>query len=588
MLQSASGCDSTVFVTIVVNDNKSTDLGTMTICPGEVANIAGQDLVEGLNTLDFQSAAGCDSTVTVEVVVLEEIVNNRAEIICAGESFDFEGRQISEPGEYRDTLMSSAGCDSIIVLSLSNFDEIAPVTLSTETICAGESFNFQGETMTESGEFPFTLQSANGCDSTVILPLVVLEEIVRDTVAEICDNGSFVFEGQTFTESGEYPFTFASQSTGCDSTVILTLIVNESSLNDMGNREICPGGSVTIAGETFSTEGTHSVSLTSASGCDSIVTFTIEVVESINVDLGSMVICEGETFDFSGQMITTSGIFSDTTQTAAGCDSITTIQVDVTPEMVITTSQIIGSCEGGANGSFVIDGLPDATPPFTVSGLPGVTSISSIPFTVTGLEEGIYLFDLTDQNGCISSGDVEITNDREFALNITSVTIDPSGMFELMIDYDGVIVRIEWDDVEGLSCLDCPNPMVDIEETTTFTVRVFDEEGCVSEDDITIEIDGVGNIYFANVINPNSALGNHRFFPQAENPDGLVYDLDIYDRWGNQVYEMRGGPVNDQNFGWNGRYRDNRINAGVYVFTAQVTSAIGITKTYKGDITVIE
>ena len=125
------------------------------------------------------------------------------------------------------------------------------------------------------------------------------------------------------------------------------------------------------------------------------------MVESINVDLGSMVICEGETFDFSGQMITTSGIFSDTTQTAAGCDSITTIQVDVTPEMVITTSQIIGSCEGGANGSFVIDGLPDATPPFTVSGLPGVTSISSLPFTVTGLEEGIYLFDLTDQNGCI-------------------------------------------------------------------------------------------------------------------------------------------------------------------------------------------
>jgi len=151
-----------------------------------------------------------------------------------------------------------------------------------------------------------------------------------------------------------------------------------------------------------------------------------------------------------------------------------------------------------------------------------------------------------------------------------------------------VIVRVEWEDVEGLSCLDCINPMVDIVETTTFTVRVYDEEGCVSEDEITLEVNGIGNIYFANVINPNSALGNHRFFPQAENPAGLMYDLDIYDRWGNQVYEMREAPVNDQNFGWNGRYRDNRINAGVYVFSARVTSDIGLVKTYKGDITVLE
>ncbi len=588
ILQSSAGCDSTIFVTIVVNENQTTDLGTMTVCPGETVTIAGQDLVEGPNTLDFQTSEGCDSTVTVVLETLDEIVNNIEETICIGESIDFQGQMISAPGEYSETLISSAGCDSLVILTLANFAEIAPTNLPEETICAGESFAFQGEDLTESGEYPFSLQGANGCDSMVILTLTVREEIITEEVQEICDNESFVFNGQTFTDPGTFDLAFTSQATGCDSTVRLTLIVNETYLNDIGNREICPGGSVTVAGETFTTEGPHMVPLLSSAGCDSIVTFTLEIVESINVDLGSMVICDGESFDFNGQIITTSGIFEHTTQTALGCDSITTIQVDVTPEMVITTSQIIGSCEGGANGSFVIDGLPDATPPFSVSGLSGITSISSLPFTVTGLSAGTFNFELTDQNGCSALGQAEITNDRTFALNITSVTIDPAGMFELMIDYDGVIVRVEWEDVEGLSCLDCINPMVDIVETTTFTVRVYDEEGCVSEDEITLEVNGIGNIYFANVINPNSALGNHRFFPQAENPAGLMYDLDIYDRWGNQVYEMREAPVNDQNFGWNGRYRDNRINAGVYVFSARVTSDIGLVKTYKGDITVLE
>jgi len=271
-----------------------------------------------------------------------------------------------------------------------------------------------------------------------------------------------------------------------------------------------------------------------------------------------------------------------------GCDSITTIQVDITADQEISIGQIIGSCEGGANGSFVIDGLPDATPPFNVVGIPGVSEINGLPFTVTGLEQGIYLFELTDANGCTFNGEAEITEDREQALTINSTVIDPEGMFELTIEYNGEIVDILWSDVPGLSCYDCPNPLVDITETTTFMVTVIDAAGCVSTAEITLTIDEFGSVYLPNILNPNSAIGNHRFFPQTQSDLIATYDVYIFDRWGNKVYEMKGAPVNDPNFGWNGRYRDNRINAGVYVYSLHMTQENGRRETFKGDITVLE
>jgi len=257
VLQGSTGCDSTIFVTIVVNENKTTDLGTLTACPGMVPTIGGRELVEGLNALDFETSEGCDSTVIIMLETLDEIVNNITETVCIGASIDFKGQMVSTPGEYRDTLQSAAGCDSLVILTLENFSEIAPTNLPEETICAGESFPFQGRELTESGEYPFNLEGANGCDSMVILSLNVLEEIVTDTVQQICDNGSFIFNGQTFTDPGTYDLPFTSQATGCDSTVRLTLIVNETFLIDIGNREICPGGSVTVAGQTFTTRNSR-------------------------------------------------------------------------------------------------------------------------------------------------------------------------------------------------------------------------------------------------------------------------------------------------------------------------------------------
>ena len=455
-------------------------------------------------------------------------------------------------------------------------------------ICNGEVFTFEGTNYTQSGDYTVDLTSKDGCDSVVVISLNFLEPIETSIQRTTCSNEPYVFAGESFSQTGSYPVVLQA-SNGCDSTVTLNLEVFESYDIDLGTVQVCQGASIDIGGFNLNQADTYTLPLMSKNGCDSILTVRVEIVEDILVDLGTIVLCEGESFLFSGTDISQSGMYSDTSVSSIGCDSITTVNIEMTPNLVISINNLIGSCEGGANGSFVIESVPGATPPFSVNGLNGISTIDQLPFTVSGLSTGTYSFDLIDANGCATSEQVVITDDREGVLTILSTEIDPQGMFELLIEYNGEIASIEWEDRDGLSCYDCPNPSVDIEETTTFKVTVVDVDGCITMAEITLVVDNIGNVYFPNIISPNSAFGNHRFFPQTDLlTSSAFYDLHVYDRWGNMVYEMLRAPVNDNSYGWNGRYSDNRINAGIFVYSVKVYKDNGNSKTFKGDLTVIE
>lgn len=68
--------------------------------------------------------------------------------ICLGESYTFNGRQITEPGNYTDTIPYQEGCDSIISLTLGLYeiqsigvpDTIFTTSIDTVTLSAHEDF----------------------------------------------------------------------------------------------------------------------------------------------------------------------------------------------------------------------------------------------------------------------------------------------------------------------------------------------------------------------------------------------------------------------------------------------------------------
>jgi hypothetical protein len=193
--------------------------------------------------------------------------------ICENEEYDFLGTILSEAGVYRDTLTAENGCDSIIELTL----EVLPVKFTpiSATICEGEVYNFNGKTCAETGVYRDTLTSVNGCDSIVELMLTVnqLEPTFID--ANICSGKSYSWGNKVYYTSGIYYDTLVAES-GCDSIVILNLIVDPMEVRSE-EATICYGQSFMFNDKLYADAGIYRDTVQVESDCDYIVELNLKV-----------------------------------------------------------------------------------------------------------------------------------------------------------------------------------------------------------------------------------------------------------------------------------------------------------------------
>jgi len=195
-----------------------------TICQGVSYSFGGQDYTEEGSFIEvFTDIHGCDSTVTLNLTVLPELISELNLSICQGQQYEFGGQQYSESGTYTYFTQNAQGCDSTATLNLM----VNPVQEYefTISICEGESYNFNGELVETANTYSTMLQTAEGCDSLVILELVVHPLFESTQSVEICTGDAFFYDGQELTTNGIYPFVFQSVS-GCDSVINIDLFVH--------------------------------------------------------------------------------------------------------------------------------------------------------------------------------------------------------------------------------------------------------------------------------------------------------------------------------------------------------------------------
>ena len=322
----AGGCDSIVTLTLQVDDVLQTTLAD-TICQGDTYDFNGQILsIAGTYSQTLASQAGCDSVVTLTLTVTNPVDSTINEEICMGEVFNFAGQLLSSSGTFVDTLISTAGCDSIVTLNL--LVHPIPQSQMHTTICAGTSVTFGGQNLSTTGTYTDTLATLTGCDSIVTLNLNVNPLDTTNLEITICTGSSYDFQGTILSVPGIYSETITS-SAGCDSTLILNLQILDQNTNDI-TAQICLGQSYPFGNSVLSTSGTYVDSLTSSFGCDSIVTLILEVLEQLQTALTDT-ICQGVTYDFNGQILSASGTYSVVLSTAQGCDSLITLELTILP-----------------------------------------------------------------------------------------------------------------------------------------------------------------------------------------------------------------------------------------------------------------
>ncbi|NND05808.1 MAG: gliding motility-associated C-terminal domain-containing protein, partial [Saprospiraceae bacterium] len=339
VITSSAGCDSTIVLTLEVLD-EILDSITAQICLGQTYTFGTNVLsVTGTYVDTFNSTYGCDSIVTLTLEVLEQLQTNLTDTICQGDTYDFNGQTIASAGSYMQTLTSQAGCDSLVTLDLT----VLPVALHTidTAICEGETFVFNGQNLTTSGTYPDTLIAASGCDSIVTLMLSVDPVYVQTISASICLGSTFEWAGIILDSTGAYMQSFTS-TTGCDSVVTLNLTATES-IETMIEAQICTGQNYPFGGQLLNMSGTYLDSLTSSGGCDSVVTLVLDVLDQLMTNLDDT-ICQGDTYAFNGQILSVAGTYQETYSSQAGCDSVVTLELAIINPVDTIINQEI--CQG--------------------------------------------------------------------------------------------------------------------------------------------------------------------------------------------------------------------------------------------------
>src|SRR5207248_1113673 len=249
--------------------------------------------------------------------------------ICQNQlPYNWNGLTLNAAGTYSDTLTSAAGCDSIATLILKVNAVLRDTT--TQTICQNQlPYSWNGLTLNAAGTYSDTLTSAAGCDSIATLILNV-NAVLRDTTTQtICQNQlPYSWNGLTLNAAGTYSDTLTSAA-GCDS--IATLILNVNAIvRDTTTQTICENQlPYTWNGLSLTAAGIYSDTLTSAAGCDSIATLILNVT-SVLRDTTTQTICENQLpYSWNGLSLTVAGTYSDTLTSAAGCDSIATLILNI-------------------------------------------------------------------------------------------------------------------------------------------------------------------------------------------------------------------------------------------------------------------
>lgn len=331
-LQSVNGCDSLITFDITFNPVYDIEIDAF-ICESQSYEMpdGSEEGTAGSYVFPLSTAAGCDSTITVNLEVQETILIEMQGEICDNENFTLpDGTTVNTAGMY-DVVLGAGGCDTLYQVEVT----VNPTYDITQeaSICQGESFTLpDGTTQNSSGSYPVTFNTALGCDSTVTVELTVLPNFTTNQNVSICEGETYTLpDGTVVDEAGVYPQEFTAAN-GCDSTANYNISVNPS-FDIEQNWVVCDNQNVLDPyGNPITGDGEYFLELTSVNGCDSLVHITVEFNTAF-IATTSASICQGEVFGTpGGQVISQAGTYQDVFQTSNGCDSVLVYDVTVLPK----------------------------------------------------------------------------------------------------------------------------------------------------------------------------------------------------------------------------------------------------------------
>ncbi len=255
--------------------------------------------------------------------------------------------------------------------------------------------------------------------------------------------------------------------------------------------------------------------------------FQIPARDTLNIEL-----CEGGSYTFNDTVITTSGHYVDTLMASYGVDSVVQLYVNVRPAPKVEIDTFI--CPGDS------------------------IKIGEEIFT----EEGEYEVMLKSSYGCDSIVQLSLGL-SEIELLDSAIISDygcGSGAIDLSIEGNNPPYAFDWstgeqgEDISGLT-------------KGTYSVTIWDNSGCELQQSFIVP-DSIPYL-IPNAFFPSGTEELNKNFKIYQAQNVHIESTQIFDRWGEKVYESQGDEY------WDGSYKGKVLAPGVYLYKIVIDSPCG-------------
>lgn len=418
----------------------------------------------------------------------------------------------NNPGNYTVTVTNNNGCSNSASQTISMMEQTS-ITGNTH-ICDGQSStlyatgsgNYQWSnnantsfiTVTTPGNYSVTVSMPNGCSSSAAVNVTTASlptpSILGNTV--FCQGQSTMLTatgGNTYlwnngsnsssiniSQSGIYTVT-ATNVEGCSASANIAVTVNPlPNVMITGNNSFCQGTNTTLSafgadnyiwsnGQTsnsimVNTIGNYTVTGTDLNGCSNTASLLVSTNPTYNIPITHS-ICQGESYNFLGQNLTTAGTYTQNLQTVNGCDSIITLTLIVKETPTVSISGNTSICEGQTS---------------TLTATGGNTYIWSNGSTASSInvnQNGIYTVTATNVDGCSAITNVTVSVNPAPSITINGNTTICTGS-STTLTASGASSYL-WSTGENTAS-------VNINAFGVYSVTGTSNEGCSSTETVTI------------------------------------------------------------------------------------------------------
>jgi len=272
-----------------------------------------------------------------------------------------------------------------------------------------------------------------------------------------------------------------------------------------------------------------------------------------------------------------------------GCQAIEQTKVEQPDEQIEIIPEIEEvTCFGRKDGTVRLKVL-NAVKPISYS-----LDNSNFKFdsTFLSLDAGDYTAYILDANGCMFSHDFFLMEGEPLEVDLGDnqfVDLGGSIILNALVENNQGNINYFWDapNIANFTCLECPNPeIVNITNSFSVTVTIIDDNGCEGRDFMTVFPVEERAISVPTGFTPNGDNINDRLIVFGSE-DISIMTFNVYDRWGELVFQNSDFKTNNESEGWNGLINGRPAPKNTYVWTAEFSLKSGRINFAKGQTVLI-